>query len=114
MGYAPEELTLAVYVPLRDGVWTGMLDEDDGASFGRCTGAYLHTRFRMERSGGRIVLSATATGNGFPEFRRKAFRIRVYGRTVNERVIKNHGTDFTLELADDALPDDVSGTVSNS
>ncbi len=104
MGHAPQELTLSVYLPLRDGVWTGTLDEDDGVSVRGTAGAFIRTRLRTERTGGRIALSATVSGGGFPEFKRETFRIRMCGRTVTEHVIMNRGTDFSLNFSDDGLP----------
>jgi len=91
MGHAPEVVDLLVFVPGKDGTTDSWLHEDDGLTFQFQNGACLQTRFAVERSGDLLTLRAETTGNGFPEFRRRAFRIHFRGGTLL-RAILNGGS----------------------
>ncbi|MHB9027156.1 MAG: glycoside hydrolase family 31 protein, partial [Candidatus Latescibacterota bacterium] len=98
--YAPEEITLNVYLPSGDSGWESMLHEDDGLTEQWRAGEFLRTTFRLIRSGDRIVLRGTVAGKGFPEFRRTAFRLRIIGETVTEMAVPNAGESFSVELTE--------------
>jgi alpha-glucosidase len=78
-GYHPETIELHVFVPSTDGSYTSVLAEDDGLTFALREGACYRTTFRLTRAGHRVALVAGVDGNGYPEFRRRAFRLVVHG-----------------------------------
>lgn len=107
----PEEIELRVIVPLEDGETTSLLHEDDGLTFSHEQGHCLRTTFRLSRGGSLLRLSAEVAGAGFPEFRRRRFRLRFPGwerpllplsseanvfPEADTLVLKNHGSPFTL------------------
>ncbi|MEI6035196.1 MAG: glycoside hydrolase family 31 protein [Verrucomicrobiae bacterium] len=111
-GHFPEEIELRVIVPLEDGETTSIFHEDDGLTFAHQTGAFFRTTFRVARAGTTLRLAATVSGKGFPEFRRKRFRITLPGLPGLPRiagggaildgesfVLPNSGTPFSLEIA---------------
>jgi alpha-glucosidase len=111
-GHFPEEIVLNVIVPTEEGTTTSLLHEDDGLTFAHATGAFFRTTFQVSRSGSTLTLAATVAGTGFPEFRRKRFRLSFPGLSTLPRVISgdaecdgtdlvvsNAGTSFTLEIA---------------
>ena len=71
------------------------LYEDDGISHAFVRGAYFLTTIELERTGGELRLYATVTGAGFPEFRRRRFRV-VFANVVPRDVSVN-GASVTLE-----------------
>jgi alpha-glucosidase len=110
MDYHPEAIDLVVFVPEEDGETLSVLDEDDGVTVRRQSGAFHRTRFTLGRRGDRLTLVAQVSGNGYGEFRRRWFRVRFRGPEVDEVrierksidrdngvfVLKNRGEDFTL------------------
>ncbi|APR79123.1 Alpha-glucosidase [Minicystis rosea] len=113
MGYAPELLVLHVFIPDEDGELVSELHEDDGLTKAFARGAYYRTTFRVVRRGASITMTATVTGQGFPEFRRSALRLVLHGfkgrditldgrslRVENGVVeIANRAESFTLGLS---------------
>ena len=112
-GYQPEIIELHVFVPADDGaVHTCLLQEDDGRTYAAADGARVRTTFSLSRSGDRVTMTAQVEGEGYPAFRRRAFRVVVHGASpsaleVNGAVISaretgfivaNRGEGFTLHL----------------
>ena len=94
MDYHPDAVELHVLVPREDGVTRSFLHEDDGTTFAFRDGAFRRTDFLLERSGDDITLSATVTGQGYPEFARREFVV-VLGHTIGEAVAVD-GTPYRL------------------
>ena len=110
-GHFPEEIELRVIVPAEDGETTSILHEDDGLTFAHEAGAFFRTTFRLARAGAVLTLAATVAGEGFPEFRRKRFRITFPGLPALPRIVgggpiecgdplllPNTGTPFALSF----------------
>jgi alpha-glucosidase len=90
-----------------------MLQEDDGLTFAALAGARFRTDFEVARSGHTVVLRATVTGDGYPEFARERFvlvlhgadpsAVRVDGAEVSGAdgrfEFDNSGTGFTIEFS---------------
>jgi alpha-glucosidase len=120
MGHFPELIVLHVFIPDQDGEFDSFLQEDDGLSLDYCHGAYLRTEFRLSRRGPALSITAKATGDGFPEFRRRSLRLVFHGFNGSELVLdgrivrvddgsvefENSGRDFfvTLTLKEHAHP----------
>ncbi len=96
--YAPDTITLAVYMPSADGTWKSALYEDDGISVRYRDGDYYRTDFTLERSGDVASLAGETSGGGFLSFSRRSFRIRVFGGGPPETTIRNTGEHFSLAL----------------
>lgn len=110
MDYHPEAINLAVFVPEEDGETVSLLDEDDGLTTARANGAFYRTRFTLERAGNRLTLIGEVNGNGYPQFRRKQFRLVFQGTAVDDvrcgtrsvpaqggtYLLENRGEPFTL------------------
>jgi alpha-glucosidase len=77
-------LELRVVIPDEDGEYTSCLHEDDGVSDAFTTGAYLRSTFTLSRQGDRVRLSSTVKGSGYPEFRRRYFRLVFLGCRVEK------------------------------
>jgi alpha-glucosidase len=84
MGHYPELIELHVIVPDEEGEFHSMLQEDDGVSRAYESGGFLRTTFSLTRTGNRVTLRGAVTGQGFPEFRRQAFRLLFRGRSVDK------------------------------
>jgi alpha-glucosidase len=111
-GHHPEVVELHLFVPAADGVFTSQLAEDDGLTFAAQQGACYRTRFTVTRSGARISLVASVTGDGYPEHARQAFALVVHGaepsvvRVSQDElnvadgrfIVPESGSGFTLEL----------------
>ena len=96
-GYYPEEITVLVALPIRDGSHTSVLVEDDGLTFEALAEKKLTTQFTVTRSGGTVALRGVSQGLGFKDFNRKRLRIRLIGLgdlALQERVVENTGEDF--------------------
>lgn len=78
-GYHPRVVELHVFVPLTDGTHVSRLAEDDGLTFAARDGVCYRTEFTLTRTEGLLEVVATVTGEGYPEFRREAFRVVVHG-----------------------------------
>ena len=116
-GYHPAAIELHLYLPVRDGVVTSMLQEDDGLTFAAGSGQRVRTTVMVRRAGDRVDLTAEVIGDGYPEFRRERFVLVVHGPTPVEVTLDgavlaaeaadghpgryafaNRGTDFALTL----------------
>jgi alpha-glucosidase len=111
-GYHPSVVELHLFVPIADGTHHSMLQEDDGLTFAALSGARYRTDFEVARSGHTVVLRATVTGDGYPEFARERFvlvlhgadpaAVRVDGAEVSGTdgrfEFANSGTGFTVEF----------------
>jgi alpha-glucosidase len=110
MGHQPEVLELHFVAPQENGEFVSVLHEDDGLTNAFENGAYLRTTFTLSRRGDRIRVTAKVTGKGFPEFRRRAFRLIFHGCS-GEKIevdrgeiraqsgypeLENRGESFTL------------------
>ena len=84
MDHHPELLELRVVIPDEDGEYTSCLHEDDGVSDAFTTGAYLRSTFTLSRQGERVRLTSTVKGSGYPEFRRRYFRLVFLGCRVEK------------------------------
>ena len=78
-GHHPTTIELHVFVPLWDGTHSSRLAEDDGLTFAARDGGCYRTEVTLTRAGGRVELVASVTGEGYPEFRREAFRVVLHG-----------------------------------
>jgi alpha-glucosidase len=106
-GYHPEVVELHVFLPVGDGTTTSMLQEDDGLTTAALDGARYRTTFRVTREGSRISLRATVEGEGYPEFRREAFRVVLHGPHTDHARLD--GTDVTLQRGVLEVPDSGQG-----
>lgn len=95
MDYYPELLELQVIVPAEDGETHSMLQEDDGLTFALASGAFLRTDFSVVRRGDRVTVSASSSGNSFPELKRSRLRFVLRGCT-SDRVLLD-GREIALE-----------------
>jgi alpha-glucosidase len=89
MNHHPEEIELHVVVPDEDGEFFSQLHEDDGTTLAFQSGAYLRTTFCLTRQRDRVRVSARVVGEGYPEFRRRAFRLVFHGCPVDK--VELHG-----------------------
>ena len=94
--YAPETVTLNIYIPQDTIQYTSFLYEDDGYSERYLKGEYYRTEFKVEKKGGKIDITATVEGKGFPEFRRKNFILRLIGKSITKQKLKNSGEEFAV------------------
>jgi alpha-glucosidase len=92
-GYHPEVVELHLFVPLGEGHYKSRLVEDDGLTFASRDGAHVSTTFTVTRSGDEVTLTGEATGDGYPEFRRTAFRLVVHG--AQPAVVRHDGADVS-------------------
>jgi alpha-glucosidase len=88
MSLAPELIELHAFVPDDDVSRTSVLYEDDGLTFAFAGGSCFVTSIELERKGDELRIDATVTGAGFPEFRRRRFRI-VFANAVPREVVVN-------------------------
>ncbi|HEY2903998.1 MAG TPA: DUF5110 domain-containing protein, partial [Polyangia bacterium] len=109
----PDRLELRVVVPDEDGEFTSCLHEDDGLTDAHLSGAFLRTTFCLARQGDRARVTAKVTGNGYPEFRRRLFRLTFLGCRPDKLALgrgelrvsdgglefDNRGEDFELTFA---------------
>ncbi|HWZ91304.1 MAG TPA: TIM-barrel domain-containing protein [Polyangiaceae bacterium] len=79
MDHQPKLLELHVIVPSEDGETHSEMQEDDGLSTAYERGALLRTQFSVVRRGGRVTITGSSTGSGFPEFRRSRLRFVLRG-----------------------------------
>jgi alpha-glucosidase len=83
-GHHPEVVALHAFVPLADGSHTSTLVEDDGITCATSEGAHVRTTLTLTRTGDRITVDGSSSGDGYPEFRRRSFRLHVHGATPAE------------------------------
>jgi alpha-glucosidase len=112
-GYHPRSVELHVFVPTTDGRWTSVLQEDDGLTFAALEGARYRTELELVRADGRVTLTASVEGAGYPEFAREQFVLVLHGGSATQievdgtsrpvadgRVeIANSGVGFTASFA---------------
>ncbi len=110
-GYHPEVIELQIFLPAEDGAYHSVVYEDDGLTFKFRDGAYYRTDLTLDKSGPRLTIEATVTGNGYAEFARQAFHLIFHGGSpatvqVNEKtiapqagrfVVPDEGQGFQLE-----------------
>jgi alpha-glucosidase len=83
-GYQPLVIELHLFVPVSDGVYHSMLQEDDGLTFAALHGARYRTSFTVTRAAGELTLNAEVSGNGYPEFARVRFVLVLHGTAPEE------------------------------
>jgi alpha-glucosidase len=93
-GAFPRTVELHVYVPERAGRTASMLQEDDGLTDGYRRGEFVRTRFELCRKGRTLELRAATEGDGFPEFRRRRFRLVFHGADLPPCTVPNRGEPF--------------------
>jgi alpha-glucosidase len=112
MDYHPETVELNVFIPDEDGETVSKLREDDGLTFAFRDGAFYQTEFAVRKEASRVTVSASVTGNGYPEFARKRFLIRFRGAEAGNVMLdgepipqvdgaitlENSATGFRLEV----------------
>ncbi|HEY3496925.1 MAG TPA: DUF5110 domain-containing protein, partial [Polyangiaceae bacterium] len=82
------------FPPLEEGPGVGgLLQEDDGTTTAYVEGAFLRTRFSVER-GERLGVRAHTTGRGFPEHRRSHFRVVLHGSAALEATLDGRPVSF--------------------
>jgi alpha-glucosidase len=94
-GYAPELLELHAFLPPDDRRRTSHLYEDDGMTQAFAGGAFVRTSFELERTDDRATLVSSVSGAGFPEFRRRRFRV-VFVNAL-PRTVRVNDVELTLE-----------------
>jgi alpha-glucosidase len=105
--YYPDIIELHLFVPLGDGRYDSLLVEDDGLTFAALAGHRLRTGLTVERAGDVVTLVADVDGEGFPQFRREAFRLVVHG--AGPAVVRLDGTDVAAEAGAFHLPNAGTG-----
>ncbi|MDF2092139.1 glycoside hydrolase family 31 protein [Knoellia sp. 3-2P3] len=83
-GHHPDTVELHLFVPATEGRHESVLREDDGLTFAADQGRHLRTTLVVERSGDSVTVRAAVEGEGYPEFRREAFRLVVHGATPDQ------------------------------
>ena len=78
-GYFPAAVELHLFVPLRDGTYHSVLQEDDGLTFAAQDGGCVKTSFVVQRQGGQLAVRASVTGDGYPEHAREGFVLVLHG-----------------------------------
>lgn len=101
MGYAPDPVELHIFAPADDGSYHSSLHEDDGLTFAFQRGAFYRTHFTLTRTGDRLELAASVTGDGYPEFARRSFTLIFHGAapeliTVDGREVAGAGGRFVV------------------
>jgi alpha-glucosidase len=91
-GHHPSAIELHVFVPGTDGTHRSLLQEDDGLTFAARHGARYRTSFTLTRNGNRVELRADVTGDGYPEFARRAFHLVIHGATPD--AVRLDGTEL--------------------
>ncbi len=84
MNYHPGVIDLHLFLPSEDETqeFVSDLHEDDGLTRNMADGAYLRTKFQVQRSGAQLTIAASTSGNGYPEFTRAQFRLIVHGGSI--------------------------------
>lgn len=101
-GHHPATVELHLFVPEAEGEHVSTLVEDDGLTFAADDGALVRTTFTVTRAGGRVDVTATAEGNGYPEFARQWFRLVVHGADPSE--VRHDGEAVAAEDGAFTLP----------
>jgi alpha-glucosidase len=106
-GYYPTAIELHLFVPISEGRFRSMLQEDDGLTFAALEGACYRTTFDVVRAGGQITVRAEANGNGYPEFAREEFHVVLHG--AEPSTVQLDGADVHAEDGKFVLPNQGSG-----
>ena len=75
-----------------------MLHEDDGLTDAWRNGEYRRTVFKVTRRGGKLHIAANASGGGFPESRRRQFRLVFHGIKRKPCIITGHKDTFVRTI----------------
>lgn len=97
MDHYPELLELQVVVPAEEGQTQSMMQEDDGLTHAYASGAFLRTTFSVTRRGDRVTVSASSSGNSFPELRRTRLRVTLRGLASPSGHVLLDGAEIALE-----------------
>jgi alpha-glucosidase len=99
--YRPTVIELHLFVPVTDGAYSSMLQEDDGLTLAALRGACYRTAFAVERAGTELTVKAEASGGGYPEFARERFVLVLHGAapdvaTLDDAMITGTGGRFDI------------------
>lgn len=97
-GHHPDVVELHLFVPEMDGSTQSVLREDDGLTFAAAEGRHHRTTLVVERSGDTVTLRGEVDGDGYPEFRREAFRLVVHGAAPEQ--VRHDGAAVDAEDRD--------------
>ncbi len=111
-GHQAEEVELHVFPPGPGGGWTGFWQEDDGASRQALTGGFYRSTASTRWVDNAVEVAVTVSGQGYPSFARRRYRLHVHGRQPNtmrldgvltsrtdgEYLVQRAVEDFTLRL----------------
>ena len=86
MELRPEIIELHVFVPGSDGTTESLLYEDDGWSLDHRAGAYLLTEMVVRRDGRELAVSASVSGEGYPDHRRRELVVVFHGAAEDAAV----------------------------
>jgi len=78
-GHHPTATELHLFVPLTDGTFTSVLQEDDGLTVAARSGERYRTELELTRRGDQVTLRAVVHGSGYADFAREAFHLVVHG-----------------------------------
>jgi alpha-glucosidase len=78
-GHHPTAIELHLFVPLTDGTFTSVLQEDDGLTVAARSGERYRTELELTRRGDQVTLRAVVHGSGYADFAREAFHLVVHG-----------------------------------
>lgn len=104
-GYFPEVVELHLFVPVDEVPASSVLVEDDGLTRAAQDGAHHRTTFAVRRRGSEVSVVATVSGAGYPEHRRRGFRLVVHGATPSVVTVNGEAVraeDGGFPLADEA------------
>ncbi|HVR60294.1 MAG TPA: glycoside hydrolase family 31 protein [Polyangia bacterium] len=115
MDHHPAMLELRVAVPDEDGEFYSQLHEDDGVTDAHEKGAFVRTTFCLTRHGDHGRLTAKVSGNGFPELRRRSFRVTFPGTRVEKIELSGgevRGRDGYVEFDNRGEPFELSFVIA--
>jgi alpha-glucosidase len=99
--YRPTVVELHLFVPVSDGTYSSVLQEDDGLTLAALRGACYRTTFTVERAGTELTIKAEVSGEGYPEFARERFVLVLHGAaadaaTLDDAMITGTGGRFDI------------------
>jgi alpha-glucosidase len=99
--YRPTVVELHLCVPVSDGVYYSLLQEDDGLTLAALRGARYRTNFRVERADTKLTVKAEVEGDGYPEFARERFVLVLHGAAsdvagLDDAMITGSGGRFEI------------------